>query len=80
MIVWLLVLWGCGNEASTCQSICDELVTTCSYEAYPSYDSCLQGCEYDAEQGADVEAKQECVAGAECNTFVIVECEHQSAP
>jgi hypothetical protein len=74
----LVLLFGCGNAAedSTCRDLCIELVTNCEYAAFPSVESCQQGCEYNAVQGADIEGQSECVIAAECDTFAIVECEH----
>jgi len=68
---------GCPATPSTpCGQLCKELVQSCSYEAYPTYDSCLQGCEYNSEQGADVRGEEACVSEAACDTFAILECEH----
>ncbi len=78
-LVLALLLAACGPDRSAntaCDEICDELVLRCGYEAFPSYDSCTQGCSYNAEQGADVDGQLDCVVGAECDTFAIVECEH----
>ena len=81
-LCWLfapLALAACPSNTvppTPCGEMCSELVSTCSYAAFPSLDSCLQGCEFDATNGRDVVGQQECVAEAECNTFAIVECEH----
>lgn len=74
----LLLLLACGGDAErqACDDICDELVGTCGYEAYPTTESCLQGCLYREEQGANVERALQCIEKAECDTFAIVECEH----
>ena len=77
--VVLAILAGCTTAVppTPCGEMCDELVSTCSYAAYPSFESCLQGCEYEEQtNGRDVAGQQACVADAECNTFAIVECEH----
>lgn len=78
--VWIAavgVLASCGGpEVGPCNDLCDALVIDCNYDAFPSYDSCLQGCLFDAEQGADVEGELVCVEGAACDTFAILECEH----
>jgi hypothetical protein len=74
----LAALLGCGSpETSICQDLCVELVSNCEYAAYPSLESCLQGCGYSASEGADVDAQAECILAAECDTFAIIECEHQ---
>ena len=74
----ILVMVGCGQpaEVTVCDSICDTLVKTCEYDAYPSYDSCVQGCEYNESQGAKVDRAATCIEDAECDTFKIIECEH----
>lgn len=77
--VLLILLTSACTEAvppTACGQMCDELVSTCSYAAYPSMESCLQGCQFNETEGRDVAGQQECVAEAECNTFAIVECEH----
>ena len=61
-----------------CVSLCDALVTDCSYEAYPTMDSCLQGCSYDIELGKDIGGQRECVETANCDLFAIVECQHHA--
>lgn len=71
---------GCNKklpQTSTCEDMCDELVFTCEYAAFPSYDSCVQGCTYNADKGADVAGQYTCIQSAACDTFAIVECEHQ---
>lgn len=75
----LLWLFACADETieTTCDVMCKELVETCAYEAYPSYESCMQGCTYQQDQGGDVVAQEKCVAKAECDTFEIIDCEHQ---
>lgn len=74
----LLMLLGCEQkvENQTCENICEELVFNCSYDAYPSKDSCMQGCLYKFEQGAKMERAETCIMEAECDTFEIIECEH----
>ena len=44
-----------------CRDLCDELYKSCDYEAFPSYSSCMQGCGYDIERGADIETQLDCV-------------------
>jgi hypothetical protein len=76
-IVSLIALVGCNEtEETVCDGLCRELVQSCSYAAYPSIESCRQGCEYASELGADITAEKECIIEAECDTFAIVECEH----
>ncbi len=77
----LATLLGCATEdaASTCEDLCQELVNTCGYEAYPTFDSCLQGCNYRVERGADVTDELTCVQEAGCDTFAVIECEHATA-
>jgi hypothetical protein len=78
-MILLIWLFGCAAEAEkeTCELLCDQLYQTCEYGAYPSYDSCLQGCAFDASEGADVDGLQQCVEKAGCDTFGIVECTHK---
>ena len=66
-----------GPEVSQqCQDFCTELVTECGYQAFPDFDSCLQGCAWDEKEGADVHGNLTCVQDAVCDVFVILECEH----
>jgi hypothetical protein len=80
MVLTLLgLLTGCWSSASVdgaCDELCDELFNECQYDAYPSLPSCLQGCEYAASEGADVDAQRACIVNAGCDTFEILECEH----
>ncbi len=79
-LVPLLFAFGCGGggDASTpCGELCLELVGTCGYEAYPDLGSCLDGCAFAEQQGADITAQALCVIEAECSTFNILECEHE---
>lgn len=81
-IPWLglALLAACGQyEDSVCNQLCTELINQCGYEAFPSNDSCLQGCLYDADQGADIQGQLDCVEAAECDTFAIVECQHAAS-
>jgi len=78
-ITALLLLAACestSTPATPCGDMCDELVRTCSYQAYPSFESCLQGCEYEQTNGRDTSGQKDCVLDAACDTFAIVECEH----
>lgn len=77
-ILILLVFSGCEmqKQEDTCDSICDELVLSCGYTAYPTRESCMQGCLYKTEQGAKMDRAETCILAAECDTFAIIECEH----
>lgn len=78
---FFLIVVGCETaEPTACETLCDELVKTCEYTAFPEYDSCVSGCLFDEERGAKTEAMLECVVGAECDTFVVVECENEFGP
>ena len=75
------LLTACKDPADgVCDTMCKELVQTCAYAAYPSFDSCMQGCLYADDQGSDIKAEQKCVRRADCDTFTIVECEHTYGP
>lgn len=79
----ILVLWliGCDTDEETvCQTLCRELVTECGYGAYPTFESCQQGCGFQQGQGADVEGESACILKASCDTFAILECEHRFGP
>jgi hypothetical protein len=82
-LVWLL-LAGCAGGAAAyppeCDDLCAELVGVCAIEAYPSRDSCVQGCAYRAESGADVAGEAACVADAACDLFAVVDCAHAAEP
>lgn len=79
---WLVAMGvaGCGPtvppEVAACQSVCTELMSTCGFDAYPSYDSCLTGCANEVEEGHDIFAKEDCVFEADCNLFDLLDCEH----
>lgn len=75
----LILLAGCAPAAviTSCDLVCDELVTACAYPAYPTRDTCLQGCGYWEEQGVNVDNYLACIEDAACNTFQAVECEHE---
>ena len=66
------------DEVEVCEALCDELVMECGYTAYPTRESCEQGCLYDQEQGADVANAFRCVREAACDTFAVIECMHVS--
>ena len=78
MNLLLSLLLACKTDGP-CDQLCDELVMGCDYAAYPTRESCLQGCGYDESKGADIEARLECVVDAECSTFDVIECEHAHA-
>ncbi len=75
----LLLLAGCAQQvaSTSCDFTCNELVTTCAYPAFPTRDTCLQGCAYWEESGVNVDSYLACVQDAACNTFQILECEHE---
>jgi hypothetical protein len=82
-LIVLTALAACGPTAETdpeCDSLCEELINGCAYEAFPDFSSCLNGCAYDREQGADVTGQLQCVQDAACDTFSIVECTHAFGP
>jgi hypothetical protein len=62
----------CGQpqqiEDRPCLVICAELVDVCEIAAFPTRDSCVQGCEYDATEGADVASQWTCIQEAACET------------
>ncbi len=75
----LLLLCSCHSDSAPitpCQQLCDELMDECNYPAFPDPESCLQGCAYNENEGADTEAHLTCVEEAACDTFAIVECEN----
>lgn len=83
----LFALAGCnGGESSVlldgpCGDMCRVLVQDCAYAAFPTVESCFEGCLYAEEEGAAVDAQSTCVQAAApeagtCDTFAIVECEH----
>lgn len=76
--IWPILTFtlSCGQEYAPCTDLCNELVIACGFEAFPTVDSCMQGCEYNADNGADIGAQLLCVDAAVCDTFQILECEH----
>ncbi len=66
---------GSGAAEGPCDDMCRELVQACEYAAFPDLESCLSGCNYERDQGADVAQQATCVADAMCDTFLIVECQ-----
>jgi hypothetical protein len=77
VVCLVAALGACNKGPSQCEEICHELVYTCQFAAYPDFGSCVQGCDYNEGEGADVAAQHECVERAECDPFAIVECENQ---
>lgn len=77
-VVFAVSMAACSSGGGgPCSALCRELATECDYAAYPSFSSCVEGCEYaQYERGADIPAQTECVRAADCDTFAIVECEH----
>ena len=69
---------GAGGPKTPCEAVCHELVVECAYNAYPSMDSCMQGCTYLSENGADIDARRTCVEAAQCDTFAVVACERDA--
>jgi hypothetical protein len=78
MWAWLLLV-SC-KQAVICEDLCRDLVVDCNYAAFPSLQSCEEGCAYNEKQGADIEGQLSCVEKANCDTFLIVECEHRFGP
>ena len=77
--ILLSMLTACNTKTagkSTCYTLCQELVQTCDYDAFPDFNSCEEGCVYYEEEGADVSAQLECIQAAECDEFAVIECEH----
>lgn len=75
----LVAMAGCApqDDNATCEALCSTLVTSCEFDAYPSLDSCLQGCAYEGSLGADLEKESTCIADAECDIFQVVGCQHR---
>ncbi|MEC7984003.1 MAG: hypothetical protein VX278_02495 [Myxococcota bacterium] len=73
-----LLCVGCNTVGTTsaCYTLCQELFQTCDYAAFPTFQSCEEGCVYKQEQGADIEGQLTCIQEAECNEFAVIECEH----
>lgn len=80
LLVLLAGLSACAktdDDVATCETLCTELVTTCAFDAYPSFDSCLQGCAYDGTLGADLEQEASCIQASECDVFRVLGCQHR---
>ncbi len=79
-VLALVLLTSCETESessTTCDDICEELYNVCLYEAYPTLDSCQQGCLYEESEGADMESYLTCIEEAACDTFEILDCERE---
>ncbi len=82
----LVACAGSSGGDPECSPLCRLLVQDCGFQAYPEFDSCIQGCAYDREQGSDITLLTECIQGAvpvddgECDTFTIVECSNAYGP
>lgn len=77
LLLAAVLLAGCNStEFSACDSLCTELVRNCSYEAFPTTESCMTGCAAEMGGGADIDAQEECILDAECDTFAIIECQN----
>ena len=78
IVAAILALAGCSGESeeSVCHDLCTELTGGCQYDAFPDINSCMQGCEWNSAQGANIGGQLLCVQAAQCDTFAIVECEH----
>ena len=78
--LFALFLMGCAGETTeegVCHDMCTELTGTCGYASFPDINSCVQGCEYNATQGADIAGQSPPASMcAQCDTFAIMECEH----
>ena len=66
-----------NSGSSPCYKLCQELVQTCDYDAFPSFASCEEGCLYYEEEEVDIQSQLECITEAECDPFSVIECEHQ---
>jgi hypothetical protein len=73
------LLSACAAE-TPCETLCKELVYNCDYAAYPSAESCLQGCEFDESKGADIDGELECIEAATCDPIETVSCARQFNP
>lgn len=67
---------GCDLETrNACDELCENLVRTCYFAAFPNKDSCLQGCLNDAVEGAQVLTLNACVQDAGCDLFTVMRCD-----
>ena len=58
-----------------CADICNELVSICSYDAYPTEESCIEGCAFEDDQGGRMGDLGRCIDDAGCDTFEILACQ-----
>ena len=58
-----------------CEEVCNELVSICSYDAYPTEDSCVEGCTFEDDQGGEMDDLAECIGDANCDTFELLACQ-----
>ena len=68
------------DEYEACVSLCDELVQSCSYDAYPTTESCMAGCADEVNEEVNVFELEACILDAECDTFAIIECQNHAGP
>ena len=78
----LALLFACTPQGDdgVCTKLCRILYQDCEAGAYPDFDSCINGCLYNIEEGSDVDSEYECILGAaedDCNPFTILECENE---
>ena len=73
----LVLLWLAACAPSDCESLCDKLVVDCNYDAFPSVDSCLDGCAYKEKNGSDIAGELACMEKADCDTFAVLDCENR---
>lgn len=79
LLLALASLAGCAQE-TPCESLCKTLVMDCEFAAYPSLDSCIEGCLYDEELGADIEGENECIVAQQCDLIGTVDCAREFNP
>ncbi len=79
LLVLAALLTGCSKDAP-CETLCRSLVMDCEYAAFPTLDSCVEGCLYDQDQGADIKGEMECMDAAACDPIGTVECAREFNP
>lgn len=79
LLLGLAFTAGCSTE-TPCESLCKTLVMDCEFAAYPSLDSCIEGCLYDEELGADIEGEAECIVAEQCDLIGTVDCAREFNP